>query len=93
MVRDYHAREADMNEDWPRILDTYDIQVLVLDPRSDRDLLECFRLHPGWAIESQDADMVLFVRADIASTQDTDTCARDDIHTVVSRSSVGLARW
>jgi hypothetical protein len=52
-------------EQWPGVLDEYDVRFLVLDSDRDAELLELFQAHPGWVIDSQDDQAVLLVRTDV----------------------------
>ena len=54
-----------VSEDWPRVLDEYGVQFLVLDRHDDSDLLDLFRSQPGWAVDFKDEEAVIFARADI----------------------------
>ncbi|MEJ2557051.1 MAG: hypothetical protein P8186_12625 [Anaerolineae bacterium] len=49
--------------DWPEALDAYGVEVLVLDPHHDRELLDLFRSQPGWRVDFEDEEMALLVRA------------------------------
>lgn len=64
----YHpiAQETGMNGDWPAVLDEYGVQFLVLGRHDDSDLLKLFRLQPGWAVDFEDEEAIIFARADIA---------------------------
>ena len=55
-----------LNEDWPAVLDEYGVQFLMLDRRDDSDLLKLFRLQPGWAVDFEDEEAIIFARADTA---------------------------
>jgi hypothetical protein len=50
--------------DWPEVLDAYGVEFLVLDPHDDRELLSLFRSQPGWAVDFEDEEMALLVRAE-----------------------------
>lgn len=52
-----------MNEDWLEVLDEYGVEFLALDLHSDSDLVRFFRSQPGWAVDFEDEEAVLFVRA------------------------------
>ncbi|MBL7065958.1 MAG: hypothetical protein ISS49_17410 [Anaerolineae bacterium] len=67
MLQDHSVtQETGMNEDWAGVLDEYGVQFLVLDRHDDSDLLTLFRSLPGWAVDFEDEEAVIFVRADIA---------------------------
>jgi hypothetical protein len=57
---------TDINEDWPAVLDEYDVQFLVLDRHGDSDLLKLFRSQRGWAVDFEDEEAIIFARADTA---------------------------
>lgn len=50
--------------DWTGILNEYDMQYLALDLRSDGDLVSLVRARPDWAVDFEDEQAVLFVRAE-----------------------------
>jgi len=62
------ARETGimMDEDWPAVLDEYGVQFLVLGRHNDSDLLELFQTQPGWAVDFEDEEAIVFARADTA---------------------------
>lgn len=49
---------------WQRMLDEYEIRFLALDAEQDRSLVGFFRAHPGWVLDYEGSDGVLFVRAE-----------------------------
>jgi len=53
-----------INEDWPAVLDEYGVQFLVLGRHDDSDLLKLFRSQPGWAVDFEDEEAIIFARAD-----------------------------
>jgi hypothetical protein len=65
--RDCHALEPRM-EEWPGLLEEFDVQFLMLDTDHDCELFALFRAHPGWAIDSQDDRSVLLVRSDVSQS-------------------------
>jgi len=60
------TREAGLDEDWPAVLDEYGVQFMALDRHDDSDLLKLFRSQPGWIVDSEDGEAVIFARADTA---------------------------
>ncbi len=67
MLQDHSiVQEAGVNEDWPGVLDEYGVQFLILDIHSDGDLLKLFQSQPGWKVDFQDEEAVIFARADTA---------------------------
>ena len=46
------------------MLDEYGVQFLVLDRHDDSDLLKLFRSQPGWAVDFEDKEAIIFARAD-----------------------------
>jgi hypothetical protein len=47
---------------WLGMLDQYRVRYLLLDTRDDRDLVKLFRSLPGWDIDFEDQETVLFMR-------------------------------
>ena len=67
MLQDYFVTQAGRRsvEDWPQVLDEYGVQFLVLNRHDDSDLLDLFRSQPGWMVDFEDKEAVLFARTDI----------------------------
>lgn len=64
MLQDHSvAQETGANEDWLGVLDECGVQLLVLDRCDDNDLLNFFRSQPGWTVDFEDEEAVIFVRA------------------------------
>jgi hypothetical protein len=61
------ARETRRYERWLADLDAFDVEVLVLDIKRDGGLVQAARLHPGWDVDLEDGDAVLFARAGTSS--------------------------
>lgn len=53
---------------WQSVLDKSHVQFLALDRHSDSEMIKLFRSHPGWIVDFEDEEAVLFARA--ASRQD-----------------------
>jgi len=62
-----HTSNPRVNQ-WPPLLEEFDVQFLMLDTDRDAELLKLFQAHPGWAIDSQDDQSVLLVRRDVRPT-------------------------
>jgi hypothetical protein len=52
-------------EQWPVLLEEFDVQFLMLDTERDSELFELLQEHPAWSIDSQDSQSVLLVRTDV----------------------------
>jgi hypothetical protein len=48
---------------WQKVLDKSRVQFLALDRYSDSELIKLFRLHPGWVVDFESEEVVLFARA------------------------------
>lgn len=57
---------TDANEDWLKMLEEYSVQFLVLDPHTDSELLGLFRSQPGWVVDFEDREAIVFSRTDIS---------------------------
>jgi hypothetical protein len=68
MSQDLSATQAELYplEDWLGVLDACGVRFLVLDLRSDRDVVNLFRSQSGWRVDFEDGEAVLFARADTA---------------------------
>ncbi|MBC8449504.1 MAG: hypothetical protein H8D78_17290 [Chloroflexi bacterium] len=51
------------NGNWPEVLHEYGVQFLILDRRHDSDLLGLFQTQPGWTVDFEDEEAVIFARA------------------------------
>ena len=49
-------------EGWLTALDSYGVQFLILDKERDRPLLKLVRSRPGWTVDFEDRESVLFTR-------------------------------
>jgi len=56
------ARRSGRLESWLTALDTHGVQFLILDKQRDRRLLKLVRSRPGWAVDFEDRESVLFTR-------------------------------
>ena len=52
-----------MNEDWLKVFDEYGVRFLVLDPQEDGDLVDLCRSRPGWEVDFEDGEAIIFARA------------------------------
>ncbi len=58
-----HAPAAGGSARWLTLLDTYQVQYLILDARHDRALLQAAGRHPAWKVDYDDGESVLLARA------------------------------
>ena len=64
MPRDHAvALGSDAQEDWPAIFDQYSVRFLALDSHKDHDLLQLFRSHPEWGVDTEDGGAVLLAHS------------------------------
>jgi hypothetical protein len=59
MCTNSRAPAVDREAHWLAILDTYQVQFLILDAQQDRALLDAARRHPAWTVDYDDGDTVL----------------------------------
>ena len=59
------AREGGIRENWLRALDAYHVRFLVLNHQTESDMVKYFRSQPGWEIDFEDAESIIFARADV----------------------------
>ena len=59
-------RASDDGEDWLAALDAYDVRYLVLDRRDDAVLLRQFGRRPGWMVDFEDGEAVVWARVGFA---------------------------
>lgn len=56
------AQTGSRQPDWLAVIDTFEVQYLVLDCRGDRDLLEGVEADPQWRVDLRDGNSVLLAR-------------------------------
>jgi hypothetical protein len=56
------ARKYSRPEHWLAALDTYGVRFLILDKERDGSLLDLVRSRPGWTVDFEDTESVLFTR-------------------------------
>jgi len=52
-----------MNRNWVAMLDEYGVEFLALDRHDDSEMVQVFRSQPGWAVDFENEETVLFTRA------------------------------
>ena len=52
-----------MDRDWLMMLDEERIRFVILDLDGDGDLVQAFRARPGWTVDFEDGEAVIFTRA------------------------------
>ena len=60
-------RSRGKNKNWLTMLDAYHVRYLVLNLQTEGDLVNYFRSLPGWLVDFEDQDSIIFARTD-AST-------------------------
>ena len=55
-------RLRSMNMNWLRMLDAYHVRFLVLNLQSESDLVKYFRSQPGWLVDFEDQESIIFAR-------------------------------
>ena len=48
------------------MLEEYEVEFLVLDPHTDSELLGLFQSQPGWVVDFEDREAIVFARTDIS---------------------------
>jgi len=59
-----------VSQEWETTLDEFRVQFLVLDRNDDTELANHFRAQPGWRVDSEDNEGVIFARTSIPRTRD-----------------------
>ena len=52
-----------MTKSWLDWLEDQNIQLVILDPQDDGDMIKTMRSQSGWDIDSDDEELVVFSRA------------------------------
>ena len=63
----YDQREVEAAESadiWLPMLDRHGVQFLVLDPRTDGELVRLVRSRPGWSVDFDDGKAVVLARTE-----------------------------
>ena len=48
--------------DWPTLLDRHGVEFALLNRQEDSDLVMRLRSHPGWVVDNEDGETLLFRR-------------------------------
>jgi hypothetical protein len=48
--------------DWPTLLDRHGVEFALLNRQGDSDLVMRLRSHPGWVVDDEDGEALLFRR-------------------------------
>ena len=67
------ARANGTNENWLRVLDTYQVRFLVLNLDSESEMVELFRSQPEWIVDFEDDESIIFARAEVAGSENNPT--------------------
>lgn len=53
------------NKNWLTMLDAYHVRFLVLSLYSESDLVRYFRSQPGWIVDFEDEEAIIFARTNV----------------------------
>jgi hypothetical protein len=67
------TQETGMNVDWLGVFEEYDVEFIALDLHGDSELVNLCRSQPGWTVDFEDGEAVIFVRADAAQPSNFST--------------------
>ncbi len=56
------ARGAAAENDWLALFDRQNVRFAILSLLEDNDLVKALRSQPGWVVDFEDADSVIFAR-------------------------------
>ncbi|MBC8254293.1 MAG: hypothetical protein H8E35_09690 [Ardenticatenia bacterium] len=59
-----------VSQEWETTFDQYGVQFLVLDRNDDTELANHFRAQPGWRVDFEDNEGVIFAQTSIPGTRD-----------------------
>ena len=65
--RPLNAQILGANEAWLRVLDAYHVRFLVLNLDAESDIVKYFRSLPGWLVDFEDEESIIFARADVSA--------------------------
>ena len=49
--------------DWLHVFEEENVQLVILDPHLDTELVEVIRSQPEWSVDSEDDELVIFTSA------------------------------
>lgn len=56
-------KAAHVNDNWSHVLEKHGIQFVVLSRSQDKKLVKALRFRPGWLVDFEDQNTVIFARA------------------------------
>ena len=70
MPQDHSMMQAEgllpgTSKNWLTMLDAYQVRFLVLNLYSESDVVEYFRSLPGWKVDFEDEEAIIFARTDV----------------------------
>lgn len=63
MARLAKVEKSNVNENWLECFEEHDVRFVVLDPSRDGGLVEILRRQPGWLVDLEDHEVVVFARS------------------------------
>ena len=62
-----NAQFLGTNEAWLRVLDAYHVRFVVLNLGAESDMVRYFRSLPGWLVDFEDEESIIFARDDLSA--------------------------
>lgn len=60
------VRRVEPDNDWQALLDVYDVRFIVLDVQRDAGWQQTMCRRPGWSVDAEDGETVLYARSGAA---------------------------
>ena len=67
----FNTQVTTINENWLRVLDEHSARFLVLNLRSEGDMVKFFRSQPGWSVDFEDGESIIFARNEAGQVHDS----------------------
>jgi hypothetical protein len=77
--RPLEAQGVSVNQSWLRMLDAYHVRFLVLNLHSEGDVVKLFRSQPGWSVDFEDGESIIFARAEATDPHSVTTQLHNDV--------------
>lgn len=69
--RSWNGRQTGINEDWLRVLEAYRVRFLVLNLKSEGDVVSFFRAQSEWSVDFEDEESIIFARSEADQIHDS----------------------
>jgi hypothetical protein len=68
--RCFNTQGNGANANWRRVLDAHQVRFLVLNLESEDEMVRFFHSQPGWSVDFEDGESIIFARTDAGQVPD-----------------------